>query len=509
MTEEAPRQARGQMARVLRTLMISGLAYVINYGITLVLTPYITNTVGTEAYGFVTLAKDFSQYATILTTALNTYAARYIGLAYHQKDEKQARVYFSSVFWGNIALAGGIMAAVLLAVCFLDSLLVIPSHLVQDVKILFLFVFISFAVTTVFSVFDCVGYVCNRMDLLSAFKTLSFIAEAGTLVFCYALFPAKVHYVGTGLIAAAAVVAVSDWFLSRKYLPEMGVARRDFSLRAVKRLVVDGFWASFNMVGNMLNSGLDLLVCNQMLSPLAMGQLAIAKTLHNLMQGVYYVVDQAVIPMFLKSYAEGDREKLLDQLKFSTKVSGLLANLVFAGFFALGMSFFRMWIPGEDIELVYWLTVVTLLTCIPNGGVHPLYYIYTLTVKKKVPCLVTVYVLIRFFHCGVFAVAWTTVAVMSFINFVTNPLYMAHVLGLPWHTFYPDIIRNVLSCGVMTAAFALLSRLYTPQGWLGLILCVFACAVMGTPMHILITCNRKQKTMLRDFVKIPGFRRET
>ena len=34
-------------------MLVTGLAYAVNYGITLVLTPYITRTVGTEAYGFV------------------------------------------------------------------------------------------------------------------------------------------------------------------------------------------------------------------------------------------------------------------------------------------------------------------------------------------------------------------------------------------------------------------------------------------------------------------------
>ena len=42
---------------------------------------------------------------------------------------------------------------------------------------------------------------------------------------------------------------------------------------------------------------------------------------------------------------------------------------------------------------------------------------------------------------------------MAVINFVTNPLYMAHVLGLPWHTFYPGILRNLLSCGMLILLF--------------------------------------------------------
>ena len=88
--ESSPKKSR--LIHTARTMLVTGLAYAVNYGITLVLTPYITRTVGTEAYGFVTLAKQFTQYATIVTTALNTYAARYIGLAWHKKDLRQANV---------------------------------------------------------------------------------------------------------------------------------------------------------------------------------------------------------------------------------------------------------------------------------------------------------------------------------------------------------------------------------------------------------------------------------
>ncbi|MBR1584270.1 MAG: lipopolysaccharide biosynthesis protein [Clostridia bacterium] len=504
-------QANNKLLHVLRTMLATGVAYAVNYGITLLLTPYITRTVGTEAYGFVTLAKQFSQYAAILTTALNTYAARYIGLCYHQNDTKQANVYFSSVFFGDLALACLILGLTAVALPFLQRVLSIPGAIVTDVKMLFLFTGVSFWVTTVCSVFGCAGYIQDRMDLTGLFKTLSYVTNALVLLIAYLLFPARVCYVGLGALAAALIVAVSDGWLSRRLLPQLTPRRRDFSIAAVRRLVVDGFWQSFNLVGDLLNNGLDLLVCNQLLTSLAMGQLAIAKTMHTIIHSLYTVVDQAFIPRFLQRYAAGDREGLLDELKISMKASGLLANVTFAGFVALGPAYYRLWIPGQDIDLIYRLTVVTILTCIPNGAVHPLYYIYTLTVKKKIPCYVTVaggivnvigmYVLIRYAGMGVYAVAWTTVAVMAVINFVTNPLYMAHVLQLPPATFYPDILRNVLACGALTAAFQLLAALYTPGSWAGLIACAAAYALIGAPLHLLIACNKKQRNRLMGLLK--------
>jgi O-antigen/teichoic acid export membrane protein len=233
--------------------------------------------------------------------------------------------------------------------------------------------------------------------------------------------------------------------------------------------------------------------------------------MQTIMQGVYYIVNQTFIPRFLKSYATDAPGKVIWELKLAMKVSGMLANVIFAGFVALGLAFYKLWIPGQDIALIYTLTIITILTCIPSGPMQPLYYIYTLTLKQKLPCIITVigglmnvasmYLLIKYAGMGVYAVAWTTVAVMSFINFVTNPLYMAHCLHVPFGTFYPDILRNAISCGVLTLLFKGLTRLYMPTGWLTLILSAMVCAAIGAPLHLFIVCSREQRASILGLIR--------
>ena len=112
------------------------------------------------------------------------------------------------------------------------------------------------------------------------------------------------------------------------------------------------------------------------------------------------------------------------------------------------------------------------------------------------------YVLIKYAGMGVYAVAWTTVAVMTVINFVTNPLYMAYVLKVPFKTFYPDILRNALACLTLTAVFQWLSRLYMPTSWITLIICIVVYAVIGLPIHLVIVCSKRQwKILLNIFRK--------
>ena len=83
-----------------------------------------------------------------------------------------------------------------------------------------------------------------------------------------------------------------------------------------------------------------------------------------------------------------------------------------------------------------------------------------------------------------------------FIDFVSNPLYMAHVLGQPLSTFYPGIIRNVISCAALTALFTALSRLYMPSSWLTLFACIAAYAFIGALVHFLIVLSREEKKLI-------------
>ena len=508
------RMTKGKYSQAMRTMGVTGLAFALSYGISLVLTPYLTEKVGAEAYGFVSLARQCAQYALIITMALDSFAARHIALEYHRGNLGQANVFFSSAFFGDAALATAVFGAAALGICFLERLLRIPEGMVRDVKLLFLLVFANFWITTVFGVYSSAAYIKNKLDAAGLFKGLSYLAEALVLILLYSMLPTRILYVGAGLMAAALVTAGANVWICRKYAPALSPRRKDFSPAAVKRLVVDGVWTSVNSLGELLNGGLDLLICNLMLYPAAMGQLAVAKTIYSIFGSMFVVVSQAFQPMLLKSYAAGDQPGLLRELGFSMKISGMFSNLGFAGFMALGQAYYKLWMPGQDSWLLYTLTALTIATVVPGGPMQPLYYIYTLTVKKKIPCLITIlggllnvaamYVLIRYMGMGIYAVAGTTAAVMAVINFVTNPLYMAHVLCLPWHTFYPGILRNLLSCGMLILLFGAFVRAYTPDTWAALIGCILIYTAVGAAVHLMVVCGRGDWAALRRFLTEKG-----
>ena len=321
--------------KVFIVMAASGAAFAINYLINFFLTPFITKNLGTDAYGYVTLAKTIASYAVIITTALNSYAARFITIEYHKEDYEKANVYFNSVFFADLFIGGALLVFAILFSGIATFLLNVPEQLRNDVKKLIVLVFLNLFISTGGTVFQAASYIKNKLDVANVIKGISYIVEAAILLALYTSLTPQVYYVGIALCVATIVIVVSNIIITQRYTENLKIDIKRYRYDAVKELVISGIWNSLNSLGNVLNSGLDLLVCTVMLTPVAMGQVSIAKSINSIFTGLYSMAATPFHPLFLKKYACGDKNGLIDQLVFSMKISGLVSNLAFAGFCAL------------------------------------------------------------------------------------------------------------------------------------------------------------------------------
>lgn len=493
---------RSTSKQFILSVVFSFFAVTINYIISLVLTPFITENIGTEAFGFVSLAKTFAEYASIVTIALNSFSARYISLEYHRGNIKRANTYFSSVFIADIVLSGAILIISIAFIFCLDSFLRIPDKLVGDVKKLFLLDTINFLILTCSTVFLTATTIKNRLELGSIAKLVSFLAEALFLAISFSLLTPRVYYVGIGLIISSLFILGANIAISRTLTPELVLHQSSFSLHAVKEILSAGIWNSINSLGNMLNTGLDLLISNVMLSAFAAGQLAIVKTISTIFSTLYQLMATAFQPVQLQYYAAGDKVKLINSFKIAIKLNGMVSNIAFAEVCVFGFDYFKLWTPSQDVDLLQAVTIITVIGSVIEGAVYPLYYAYTLTVKNKVPCFITVlsgllnvlgmYVLIKYMNAGLYAVVLTTTILTWLVNFVFNPLYIAHCLEIHLTTFYPTLIRHIVSSIALLILFRLISIAYAPTSWFGLFFVALCCAIIGVAVHMVIMLNRNE-----------------
>ncbi len=140
-------------------MIASVVSFAVNVGINFFLTPYIVKELGTEAYGFIGLANNFVQYASIITSALNSMSGRFISIEYHKGNVDKASRFFSSVLVANLIIAGVMLLAAAVITLSLDIFLDIPQNLVTSVKITFGLTFMTFVISVVTSIFTTAAFV--------------------------------------------------------------------------------------------------------------------------------------------------------------------------------------------------------------------------------------------------------------------------------------------------------------------------------------------------------------
>ena len=90
---------------IARNVVFSVITFALNMCISFFITPYITERFGSETYGYVKLANEFANYASLFSIALNSMASRFIMLERVGGNEARARKYFSSVGIANVIMA--------------------------------------------------------------------------------------------------------------------------------------------------------------------------------------------------------------------------------------------------------------------------------------------------------------------------------------------------------------------------------------------------------------------
>ena len=437
--------------KTIKSLIIMGISSVFGYFVTLFLTSYITENIGIEAYGFVSIAKTFVDYGGIITVALTSFIVRYITISYHKNDIKEANSYYVSSINAILILCILLCLIFVGVIVNLQHIIKIPYYLLTSVKILFVMVFLTFVITTLATPFGTGFYISNRLDLSGIIKIVAYLGEILALLLLFLFFKPSVWFAGFVTLIAAITNLLLTYFVNRKLIPSFKYNLRLHSNEKVFKLIKNGIWNSINQLGNTLNSGLDLLVSNSLLSGVQTGQIAIAKSIGAIFGTLSAIIFQPLQPELLRAYAQGVNDIFLNQLKKSMKLCGV----AFSGFFAMGSLFYKLWLPTQNNQLLHILTLLTVFTYIMDIFLQPLYYVSTLTVKNIIPCFVTIFggvlnvlgmiFLIKYTALGIYSVPITTAIIMLFINLFFNPMYASWCLKISKWYFYPVVLKHLLS----------------------------------------------------------------
>ena len=497
----------GKSKALIVNMLASILTFLVSLGISFFFTPYLTDTVGEEAYGFVSLGNNFINYITIITVALNSVAGRFITIEYHKGKKEEASKYFSSVLAANVIMSAAILVVAIPVIGFLERIINISPELVVSVKYLFSFILANFIITIIGTVFTVATFITNTLYLSSIANIVTALLRVLLLGILYGTLPPNVAYIGLATCICTFVGLVMNLYYTKRLIPDISISKGYVSFGKVKELFAAGMWNSITKLAQVLSDGLDLLITNLWISPYLMGVLSIAQQIPMYMGTLVSMITNLFNPNATMYYAKGDKDAVVRELKTSMKLCSFFSNIIFCGVLVFGKHFYQLWVPNQEYELIYVLAVVSMISVVVSGVTTSLNNVFLITNKLKVNSLfwmgisvlnvILVFALLNTTSLGIYAVAGVSKVTGAVANLTFIPIYASMCLKVKWYTFYPLIFRYMGTTVIMGLVFVLIGKIYwLPMSWMTfLILCIVA-GMVGVVINYLVLLDSYERNIL-------------
>jgi O-antigen/teichoic acid export membrane protein len=498
-------------------VVASVIAFCVNAGINFFLTPYLVKSLGTESYGFISLANNFIQYGSIITAALNSMSGRFISVAYHKGDKKKASQIFSSVLVADLILAAVLLVGTSIFTAYIDLFLEIPKDILSGVQITFAIAFVTFVLSVVTAIFTTATYVKNRIDINSVRDIISNVIKVAVIVVLFTFFPVKIYYISIAALAAGVFLLIANVGVKKRILPDVNVSLRNFRLGYVKTVLFAGIWMSVIQLSNILISEVDLLVCNLTLGATLMGILSISKTIPHCIGSLISTLGTTFAPGYAVLYAKEDKQGLIEQVKFTTKILSIILTVPLAGFMVFGKEFYTLWQPTKTPEEITMIQVLSVLGCIMylfTAHTQCIIVMFSVCNKIKLPALVSftigvlsiAVVLVAIYVLGVgdngvYFIAGVSSLLMSIRAALFVPLYGSHILKCKKRTFYPPIIRGWVAFFAMVLLFVIIKQFVVVTSWVSFIGVCVGAGLIGYFISLFIFFNKDEMASLKAMIK--------
>lgn len=463
--------------QVAKNMIFSIISFAINMGISFFFTPYLIRTVGTEAYGFFPLTNNLIGYTYIVTSAIGSMAGRFIINEFYGGTLEKAKIYYNTVIVANLCLSAIFTLLAVVGVVYLDRFLNIPPDLIFDVKCLFALTFFCLIVSLPTGILSVGLSVKNVNHLSAASSVTGNSVRIGLMLILFWLFKPTIIYIGIAGVAAMLVSLCYGFYFKNKFLPEISFKPfKYFDIKAVWTLISSGIWNSINQLSNVLLQNLDLLITNIFISAAATGEYALVKTMPGLIYTILAMMSGAFYPIFNILYAKGKHVELSHEILKSIRIMSTFMGIPIGLLCVYGENFFHLWVPSQNAHLLFMLSVLTLVPMIFGASVNPIFGIFTITNKLKVPSIVllvvglvqtgVVFILLKYTNLGIWTIPIVSGLLAGLRNLLFVPVYGAHCLGEKWYAFYPVVLRGCLGmCIVMVIAYGA-KIFYEPDSWL-------------------------------------------
>lgn len=498
--------------QVTRNLIFNIISFVINFGISFFFTPYLIKVVGKEAYSFFPLVNNIIGYSSILTAAVGSMGGRFITMRFYNKDIEGANQYFNSVWVANCALSVLFTVASIFFIIFITDILTVPSHLESEVRWLFAFGTLTLVAGLISGLFGLGTYVKNRLDLSASRNVILNVLRVLLILLMFFLFRPSIVYMSLSAFLVALAGVYFNLSFKKRLLPELTFnPKKYFSKSRILEVTASGTWNSLNQLGSMLLNQVDLLITNLFIGAAATADFAIAKTAPTLIWSLLAMLSGTFMPQFNIQYANGEKNELVKSVGRSISLISLIIGIPMGFLVVYSQSFFDLWVPDVSSDTICWLSILSVTPLILGASINPLYGLFVVTNKLKIPTIVLlagsslqtviIYFVIKYTDLGIWSIPIVSGIQSILRNTFFTTIYGGLCLGLNWKTFFSAMFKGVLGMVIVIAISYTIQQFVQIENWYHFFMVLLIVAFISFILNFFIMFNRQDREILFGMVR--------
>ncbi len=500
--------------QTLLNLIASILAFCINAGIQFFVTPVLTRNIGDEAYGFITIANDFTSYASIFAVVLNSVAARFISVEFHKNNYEKATEYYNSIFVGNCVICIILFLTGGWIVMNFNKFLNISSDLVFDVRIVFAVTFVNYMLTVFLSIFSTSTFVKNRIDIEAVRNIISYAIKFAVVFVLFSnAYKVKAYYLGIATLISTLYLGIANYSITKKIMPEIKFDLRKYKFSSVVELLKSGLWMSINNLSNVFTNNFTSMFINLYQSSSAVGLYSVAKTIPNCVTSFMYAIYAVFVPTFVRLYAEKKQNELKEYAFKTMKIMSVLLTSPILLLIVFGKQFMMLWQgyrPMEEIDTITIIMALSVVLIMIISVVLPISQLSLTVNKLKWQMIANIIISLCTFGAvavvlkakqGLIGVSIVTTIIQSVLWIVFIPIYSAKVIDIKWYEFVVKDVIILAKIFVMGVCAYLIAGNIKTSSWFGLIIFLLIGAIILYVWSFYMFFNKDERQEVTHIIK--------
>lgn len=495
-------------------LISSIVVFAVQMLINFLLAPFILRSLGDEGYGLLSLANSIVAYTYILTMVVNSVVGRFVAYEYHKGNLLLASKYYSSVLVINIIFSVFICLSSAIFIFYLEHFINVSKELYIDAQITFGLYFTNFCLGLFNAMLCTMPFIANKIYLIAVRSAISSVIFAFCIFGFYYFLKPMIAYAACSALIASIFVFFSSLIIVKRL--NLGVKFRIklARLRLLIALLKSGIWNSFNSLSYNIINGVDILLCNLLLSPVATGILAISKALILTIESFIAMLSNIFSPKFVEFYAKKDIRALLKEIRFAIKVEAFISLTPICVFITLGSEFYTLWLPFKSSLQIHEIYILAMISAVPAlllACMYPLLNTNIVANKLRRPVIANFimavfsislqFLALKYTDYGLYAmfvIASFSYTCKILIFDITNS---ARNLKLPKFTFFKDFFANLFIFILLGAYVFMIKSFFSVNSWLDFVIVGLILVLFSYTFCLFAIFDKEQKKLLFAFIK--------